>query len=61
MTRSIDSKTKKYVKGCGLLSFARNLSNKYGRKVLDTATNTPLNAAKTSSKKLIPNSAEATG
>ena len=33
MTRySIESRARKYVKGYGFLSFARNLSNKYGNK-----------------------------
>ena len=35
MTRySIESKTRKCVKGCGFLSFTRNLSNKYGKQLL---------------------------
>ena len=29
---SIESRARKYVKGYGFLSFARNLSNKYGNK-----------------------------
>ena len=52
---------KKYVKGYGFLTFARNLSNKYGKKLLDTATKTGLDAAKTSSKKAVQEIAEATG
>ena len=34
---SIEPKTRKYVKGYAYLSFARNLSNKYGKQLLDTA------------------------
>ena len=48
---SIEPKTRKYVKSYGFLSFARNLSNKYGKKLLDTGINT--------SKKLIHKATEA--
>ena len=41
--------------------FARNLSNKYGKQLLDTATKTGLDALKTASKKLVHKAAEATG
>ena len=37
---SIEPRTRKYVKGYEFLSFARNLFNKYGKKLLDTATET---------------------
>ena len=43
--------TRKYVKGFGFLSFPRNLSNKYGKKLLDTATKKELDALKTAPKK----------
>ena len=46
----IESRTRRYVKWYGLLSFARNLSAKYGKKILDTATKTGLGAVKTGSK-----------
>ena len=46
----IESRTRRYVKWYGLLSFARNLSAKYGKKILDTATKTGLGAVKTVSK-----------
>ena len=41
--------------------FAWNLSNKYGKQLLDTATKTGLDALKTASKKLVHKAAEATG
>ena len=47
MRYSIQPKFRKYVKGYGFLSFARNFSNKHGKKIMDTATKT-----KKSSKKL---------
>ena len=57
---STEPKTKKYVKGYGYLSFARNLSNKYGKRLLDTATKTGLDSAKTAFKSLVHEAAEAT-
>ena len=39
MTRYSDEpRTRRYVEGYGLLSFARNLSKKYEKKLLDTVT-----------------------
>ena len=35
---SIKPRTRKYFKGYGFLSFTRNLSNKYGKQLLDTAS-----------------------
>ena len=43
------------------MSFARNLSNKYGVQVLDTATKTGLDALKTASKKVAHKATAATG
>ena len=36
----IDPRTRKYVMGCGFLSFAKNFSNKYKKQLLDTETDT---------------------
>ena len=44
---------RKYVKGYGFLSFARNFSNKYRKQLLDTGINP--------SKKVVDKAAEATG
>ena len=50
MTRySIQPRTSKYVKEYGFLLFARNLSNKYGKQLLDTTTKTGVDALKTAS------------
>ena len=57
---SKEPRTRKYVKGYGILSFARNLSNKYGKKLLDTVTKKRLDALKTASKKVVRKAAEAT-
>ena len=54
-----------YVKGYGFLSFAKNmgksLSNKYGQKLLDSTKKSAADAIKTTSKKAIQKTAEATG
>ena len=42
------------------MSFATNLSNKYGKQLLDTATKIGLDAIKTLSKKVVHEAAEAT-
>ena len=53
-----------YVKGYGFLSFAKNmgknLSNKYGPKLLDSAKKTTTDAIKTASERAIQKAAEAT-
>ena len=46
MTHSIQPRTRKYVKGFGFSSFARNLSDKYGKKILDAAIKTELKCSK---------------
>ena len=52
MTRySTEPRTRKYIKGYGFLSFRRDLSSKYEKQLLDTATRTGLDALKTASKK----------
>ena len=61
MRYSTEPKFRKYVKGYGLLSFARKLVDKYGKKLLDTATKTGIEAAKTDSKTVVQKTAEATG
>ena len=55
-----ESRTRKYVKRYGFLLFARNLSGKYGEKLLDSARKTGLDAAKTASQKVVHETAEAT-
>ena len=61
MTYWTEPRFRKYVKGYGFLSFARKLGDKYGKKMIDTATKTGIDAAKTASKRLVQNTAEATG
>ena len=65
MRYSIEPRDRKYVKGYGFLSFAKNMgkswSNKYGQKLLDTAKKSTADAIKTASKTAIQKTAEATG
>ena len=62
---SIEPRNTIYVKGYGLLSFAKNmgknLSNKYGQKRLDSAKESTKDAIKTASIRAIEKTAEATG
>ena len=61
MRYSIEPKFRKYVKGYGFLSFAKNFGNKYGKKLVDTAAKTGKDAAKMASKRVVQKTAEATG
>ena len=61
MRYSTEPKYRKYVKGYGFLSSARKFVDKYGKKLMDTATKTGLDAAKTASKRVVQKTAEATG
>ena len=72
MRYSIEPRERKHVKGYGFLSFARNIgthaakaaknmSNKYSQKLVDTAKKSATDAIKTASKRAIQKRAEATG
>ena len=61
MRYSTKPKYKKYVKGYGFLSFAKRFSDKYGKRLMDTATKTGTYVAKTASKRLLQKTTEATG
>ena len=50
-----------YVKRYGFMSFARSMSNKYGKKLVDAAKKSATDAIKTDSKRAIQKTAEATG
>ena len=43
------------------MSFARSMSNKYGKKLVDTVKKSATDAVKTASKRAIQETAEATG
>ena len=61
MRYSTEPKFRKYVKGYVFLSFTRTFGDKYGKKLMDTATKTEIDAAKTASKRVVQKTAEATG
>ena len=52
MRYSAKPKYRKYVRGYGFLSFARIFGGKYWKKLMNTATKTGIDAAKTASKKI---------
>ena len=43
------------------MSFAREFGDRYGKKLMDTATKTGIDAAKTAYKRIVQKIAEATG
>ena len=61
MRYSIEPTDRVYVKGYGFMSFSRSMSNKYRKKLVDTARNSATYAIKTASKRAIQKTAEATG
>ena len=61
MRYSTGTKSKKYLKGYGFLSFARKFGDKYGKKLMDTATKTGIDAAKTASKRVVQKTAKTRG
>ena len=64
MRYSTEPRFRKYVKGYGFLSFAKKSGDQYGKKLIDTKTETTktgIDAAKTASKRVIQKSAESAG
>ena len=61
MRYSTQPKFRKYVKGYCFLSFARIFGDKYGKKLMNTAAKTGIDAAKIASKRVVQKTAEATG
>ena len=61
----IEPRDRRYVKGYGFLSFAKNIgkniSNKYSKKIVDSTKKSATDAIKTASKRVIQKTAEATG
>ena len=57
MRYSTESKFRKY----GFLSFARKFGDKYGKKLMDVTAKTGIDAAKTASKRVVQETAEALG
>ena len=53
MRYSAEPKYRKYAKAYGFLSFAKKFGDKYGKKIMDNATKTGINAAKAASKRVV--------
>ena len=52
MRYSIEPRERRYIKGYGFLSFARNFGNKYGKKLMNTEIKTGTNFNSKYGKKL---------
>ena len=50
MRYSTERRFRKYVKGYGFSLFERKFGDKYGKRLMDTATKTGIDVAKTASK-----------
>ena len=68
MRYSFEPRNRIYVKGYGLLSFAKNMgthaknmSNNYSQKLLDSTAKTTTDAVRVASKRAIQKTAKATG
>ena len=61
MRYSFEPRDRIYLKGYGFFSFAKNIGNKYGKKLFDTAKKSTTDVIKTASKRAIQKTAEATG
>ena len=61
MRCSTEPRFRKYVKRYVFLSFARTFGDKYGKKIMDTASKTGIDAAKTTSKRVVQKTADTTG
>ena len=57
MRYSIEPRERRYVKGYGFMSFARNFSDKYSKSLMDASKT----FAKTAGKKILKETAKATG
>ena len=60
MRYSTETRFRKYFKSYSFLSFTRKIGHKNGTKLIDTATKTEIDAAKTASKRVVQKTAEAT-
>ena len=61
MCYSIELRERRYVKGYGFMSFARNFSDKYSKSLMDKGINLSKTFAKTAAKKILKKTAKATG
>ena len=61
MHYSIEPRERRYVKGYVFWSFARNLSDKYSKSLMDKGIDVNKKFAKTAGKKILRKTAKATG
>ena len=61
MKYSTEPRFRKYVKRYRFLSFARKFGDKHGKKLINTATKIGIDAAKTTSKRVVQKTTEGTG
>ena len=60
MRYSIEPRERRYVKGYGFMSFARNFSDKYSKSLMDKGIDVSKEFAKTAGKKILKEKAKAT-
>ena len=61
MRYSIEPRERRFVKGYGFMSFARNFSDKYRKSLMDKGIDVGKTFAKTAGKKILKETAKATG
>ena len=61
MRYSTEPMYRKYFEGYCFLSFARKFGGKYGKKLMDIATEAEIDAARTASKRVVQKTAVTTG
>ena len=61
MRYSIELRERRYVKGYGFMSFARNFSDKCSKSLMDKGINVSKKFAKTAGEKILKETAKATG
>ena len=61
MRYSIEPRERRFVKGYGFMSFARNFSDKYSKSLMDKGINLSKTFAKTAGRKILKETAKATG
>ena len=61
MRYSIETRERRYVKGYGFMSFARNFSDKYCKFLMNKGIDVTKKFAKTAGKKILEKTAKATG
>ena len=59
MSYSLEPHYRRYVQGQGFMSFARNIGNKYGRKIFDKSLDVSKSMKKKYGKKILDNSLSA--